>query len=199
MRKVNDCAQEAEIEIVIIKKLLQKIKFEVKISYAKGHQNQIGAHRVNSLRHLIKECHKQARGMQETALSKENATNVECHGYYRLIEDRIITSQVIQKIVRIIDARVIEKQHMGKKLEYKVDFIEIKALNVLKTKKVTSLIVKYTPRHYYFGVRDSMINGNVVDKYCLDSKKQKGKTIILGTAKQLSLERTSQKDYFWNY
>ena len=63
--------QETGAEIAMIKKSLKKIKFDAEMSVIKGHEEQIGPYRSNSLKHLIKECDKNAREMRKNAHRKE--------------------------------------------------------------------------------------------------------------------------------
>ena len=71
----------------MIKRVLRKIKFEVKVSIEKGHEKQIGPYHSNPLKYLIKECNRNAREMQENAYSKEPKTNIKFYGSYGLIHN----------------------------------------------------------------------------------------------------------------
>jgi len=57
----NMLAQEARAKILMIKKLIGKMKFEVKIQLVKEHEDQIGQYNTNPLKHLIKEYDEKAR------------------------------------------------------------------------------------------------------------------------------------------
>ena len=59
--KHNTYAQEAGSEVAMIKKLLQKIKFDVEISLEKGHGKIIGSYQINPLKYLLRECDKTSR------------------------------------------------------------------------------------------------------------------------------------------
>ena len=54
--KSNSHAQEAGAKIIMIKKLLSKIKFDIEIKLLKGPENQIGLCSRNPLKYLLKEC-----------------------------------------------------------------------------------------------------------------------------------------------
>ena len=60
-----------------------------------------------------------------------------------------------------------ERRYAKKKLGYKYDFIDTKARNLFNSNEVTPSIIKYAHRFNHFGLRDSMINNNMVEAYCL--------------------------------
>ena len=103
--KLNTYAQEAGAKITMIKWVLRKIKFKVEISIEKGHRKQIELYCSHPLKHLIKECDRNAREMQENTHSKEHKTNIKFYGSYSLMHNGNIASRTIQELVRIIDAK----------------------------------------------------------------------------------------------
>ena len=73
-----------------------------------------------------------------------------------------IASRIIQEIIRMIDARKYEKEYDKKKLEYRYNFVNHEARNVFLTKEVIPLLIKYSHGYNHYGLRDSLINNNMV-------------------------------------
>ena len=71
IKKSNMCAQEAGVEIAMMKHVMKKIKFEAQIKLVKGHEEQIGTHDQNPLKHLMRDCDRRARKTREE-ISKKN-------------------------------------------------------------------------------------------------------------------------------
>ena len=78
----------------------------------------------------------------------------------------MVTSREIQEIVRIIDSKQNEKSYAVKKSGYKYDFVDIEARNAFQSNKVSLSMIKCAHGFNYFGLRDSMINGTIIELYC---------------------------------
>jgi len=101
--------------------------------------------------------------MQENAHRKESITNIKFYGCYGLMYNGNIALRTIQETIRIIDARKYEKEYNKKKLEYRYDFVDYKARNVFLIKEVIPLLIKYSYGYNHYGLRDSLINDNMVE------------------------------------
>ena len=53
-----------------------------------GHEKQIGRCLANPLKHILKECNRRSRHMQEDAKNKEYKTNIKFCGSHSLIYDK---------------------------------------------------------------------------------------------------------------
>ena len=76
VQKSNMHAQEAGAEISMIKTLLRKIKFEVRLKLVRGHEDPTGQCNTQRLKYLIKECDLKASKARENVLSNEITTNI---------------------------------------------------------------------------------------------------------------------------
>ena len=56
--------QESESEILQIKDLLEKIKYEIKLKLAIGYENPTDQYDVQQLKHLMKECNTMSKEAQ---------------------------------------------------------------------------------------------------------------------------------------
>ena len=74
--------------------------------------------------------------------------------------------RVINEVVRIIDAREKEKEYANKKYEYRKEFIDIEARKVFQTGKVAISMIKYAYGFNHYGLREVMINNNMVESIC---------------------------------
>ena len=79
------CAQEAGAEISMIKTLLRKIKFEVRLKLVRGHEDPTGQCNTQRLKYLIKECDLKASKARENVLSNEITTNIACEPFQALL------------------------------------------------------------------------------------------------------------------
>ena len=104
--------------------------------------------------------------MQEDAHANEQITNIKFCGVYGLMHNRNIVPRSMQELVRIIDAKHYEIEHAKKKLEHKLDFIDIEARNVFTTKEVTPSIMKCAYEFNHYGLRDTLINNEMVETQC---------------------------------
>ena len=77
-------AQEAGAEIAMIKKLLEKIKFEVEIELVRGYEKEIETYRQQTLKHLICECNQSARRTREEIYKRDNISNIKFYSSYSL-------------------------------------------------------------------------------------------------------------------
>ena len=80
-------------------------------------------------------------------------------------------SRLIKEVVRIINAIENEEEYVIKKYGHKKEFIDKGARNTFKIGKVTISIIKYAHRFNYYGLREAMINNNIVEATCPRYKK----------------------------
>ena len=93
----------------MIKRLLRKIKFEVKIHLLWGHDENIGEYWQNPLKHLIKQYDRKARKKREEIESEVCNNNIKYYGIYVLEKDGIAQTRSTKEVFRIIDAKKEEK------------------------------------------------------------------------------------------
>ena len=105
MTRNNIYAQEAGAEVAMIKKLIEKIKFDVKIQLVKGSDAQSNQESTIQLKKLIQECDGKANEIRLHIKRKEGITNIQYFGSYGIMRNSIVISRAIQEIVRIIDAK----------------------------------------------------------------------------------------------
>ena len=67
----------------------------------------------------------------------------------------------------MLNARENKRKHAKKKLRCKKDFIDLEARNSFKLKKVVTSMIKCSTRHNHYGLRDAMINNDMVEATCL--------------------------------
>ena len=164
--KCNEYAKEARSEISMIKRLFDKIKFNVVLQLMRGHEESIERYQTQPLKHLIRECDTNAKEERLNAMHRERDANVKYFGSYAIMKDRVVLSRSIQEIVRIIDSKKAEENYGREKLKYKYDFVDAEARNVFNSKKVTTSMMKCAHGFNHYGLRDSLINNNMIDDSC---------------------------------
>ena len=164
--KFNEYAKEAGGEIAVIKEKLQNIKFDVELSLERGHSEVTGRYQTNPLKYLLKECDKTSREMQETARERQIKTNLKFYGSYSLVYDGNIIARSVQETLRIVDARSSEEAYHKEKLGYRYNFVDYEARDVFKVKDITPSIIKCTYGYNHYGLRDALLNNNMVEERC---------------------------------
>ena len=164
--KSNIYAMEAGGEIAAIKDKMNRIKFQVKIVWNKGHEKNIGAYGQHPTKHLLRECDKIARGVRENLNQKEGITNIKFYGNYALKQDDQIHLRSINEIIRRIDAKEDEYDYAKTKLGYRYDMVDIEARNAFKVGRVTTAMLKCVYGYNHYGQRDAIINENMVEEIC---------------------------------
>ena len=74
----------------MIKRLLQKIRFDVEIKLTQGYENNIGLCQQYPLKHLMHEYDIRAKKTREEINCRENKSNVKFHRYHRLKRRKIV-------------------------------------------------------------------------------------------------------------
>ena len=97
----------------------------------------------------------------------ERITNIKYYGNYVLMYKGIIASRAIQEVIRVIDGKRAEQQYAKKKIGYRYEFVDAEARNIFNSRVVTPSMIKCTYRFNQFGLRDLMINKNMVEAYYL--------------------------------
>ena len=98
---------------------------------------------------------------------KENDTNVKHLGMHAFVKNGNMLSRSTQEMLRIIDAKKLEEKHGEKKLGYEHEHVYKEARNAFNPKNITTSIIKCAHGCNHFSLRDSMINNNIIDAYCL--------------------------------
>jgi len=164
--KSNIYAQEGGAEIAAIKEIIDRINFEIKITLVKSHDKQIGTYQENPIKHIIRECDKEARRTREQISTKPSCTNIKFEGRYCLRRDGKIQSRAIKEIIRIADAREEEKEYAKEKFNHRAEFIDMEARNAFSTGEVTTAMIKLAHGFNHYGLRDAMINDQMFDATC---------------------------------
>ena len=84
IRKTNQYAQNVGAEIAQIKKVIKKIKYEIKIKLVKGHPKRVETRREDTTAHLMKQCDEVARKTREKIEEQSNMTNIKYYGCYSM-------------------------------------------------------------------------------------------------------------------
>ena len=82
--KPNVYAKDSGAEIAQIKRLLEKIKFEIQIELVKGHKKPEGNYQQKPLQHLILECDQEATKQRERISEKNQIHNIKFEGFCAL-------------------------------------------------------------------------------------------------------------------
>ena len=77
-----------------------------------------------------------------------------------------LQSRATQEVVRTIDAREKEEEHANKKYGHRKEFIDMEARNVFQTGKVTTSMIKCAHGFNHYGLREAMMNNNMVESTC---------------------------------
>ena len=115
---------------------------------------------------MIRECDKRARNVRELISNENSITNITFYGSYNVTRAGEMQSKAVNEVVRIVDAREEESKHVEKKYGHKKEFIDIEARNAFKIGKVTPSMMKCAHGYNHYGVREAMINNNMVDSMC---------------------------------
>ena len=103
---------------------------------------------------------------RECTRIQNSNTNAQCLGMCALKKNIILLSRSMQETIRIINAKKAEEKHGEKKMNYKHDFVDKEARNSFNPKTVTVSMMKCAHRHNHFGLRDSLINNNMIEAHC---------------------------------
>jgi len=164
--KSNEYAKEAGGEIATIKKLLSKIRFNVVLKLVRGHEEEIEQYQLQPLKHLIRECDMKAKKEREDVMNRDRDTNIKYYGSYALKKENVVLSRSIQESVRIIDSKKAEKEYGREKMKYKYNFVDADVRNAFNSKKVTTSMMTCAHGFNHYGLRDTLINKNMIDAYC---------------------------------
>ena len=127
--KPNKYVQEARAEIALIKQLMKKINFEVEIKLMRGHEKGVVRYENEPVKWLIRQCDKEAEQAREEAMKQMRESNIKYYGRYSLMKDSIVQMRSVKEILRVIDSKEEESKQAKKKLEYKLNFVDLEARN----------------------------------------------------------------------
>jgi len=164
IKKTSEYVQEAGAKIAMIKRELEKIKFNVESKYIKSHDKIKGTWRQEPLLHLIKECDSKAREIRETIKEKVGNTNIKYFGYYTLSMNGNIIGRSTKEAIRVIDAKKKEEEYAKEKFKEKYDFVDVEARNIFSN--CTTSMIKCSNRYNHYGLRDALINDNMIEAIC---------------------------------
>ena len=164
--KASIFAQDAGAEIAQIKSLKDKIKFEIELLLVRGHEKIVSPYSSAPLKHLIKECDENAKKIRTLTHEKPGVHNIKFLGSFAITQDGVVINRSIKEAIRIIDARKSEIECAKEKFGLKANFIDINAREAFKTKSVPASMLKCASGHNHYGVRNQMINNNMVGSEC---------------------------------
>ena len=119
-KKSNICAQEAGVEIAMIKQIIKKIKFEIELKLVKGHKKQIRTYYQNPLKHLHCECDRRVRQAREEISNKMSNMSINFYRSYSIKRKRELQSRSIKEVTRTINARKNEEEYMKRSMDIKI-------------------------------------------------------------------------------
>ena len=163
--KCNDYDQNAGLEIVMIKKLINKINFNVMLELVQGYENKIEECRVQPLKHAIKEYDVKSKNARENALEKERDTSIKHYRICALMKNDITLTRLMQETIRVADVKETEKKCGEHKLGCEYDFVDKDTQNAFNLKNDTAFIMKCSYGHNYFELRNSMINNSMLEAH----------------------------------
>ena len=82
------------------------------------------------------------------------------------MKDGIVQMRSVKEMLRVIDSKEEERKQAKKKLEYKVNFVDLEARNSFRANNVTTSIIKCAYGFNHYGLRHSMINDNLIEENC---------------------------------
>ena len=164
--KLSIHTQDAGAEIVQIRKLLKKIKFEVDFKLVRGHKTPSGPFQTKTAEHLMRMCDNNARIVRETCDDKENETNMKYAGFWAMSVNGNMSTNSVKETMRNIDAEKSLTDHVKIKCKHQADFIDLEARRAFNNKDVTPSVIKCTHGFNHYGVRDAAINKGVTEVEC---------------------------------
>ena len=114
----------------------------------------------------MKECDEEARALRENIEDQPNKINIKYLGLCMVKVQGIISNTYVKEMVSKVDAREIEEAYVKEKIGYNAEYVDVEARNVFPMKKVTTSIIKYANRYNYYGLRDVIINKNMINSEC---------------------------------
>ena len=98
--------------------------------------------------------------------TNERESNIKYYGRYSLMKDSIVQMRYVKEILRVIDSKEEESKQAKKKLEYKLNFVDLEARNSFQANKVTTSVIKCAHGFNHYGLRHSMINEKLIEANC---------------------------------
>ena len=83
-----------------------------------------------------------------------------------MIVNRNIVTNSINEVVQIIDAEKSEMEYAMTKYKSKIDFIDLEARNIFLNRKIILSMIKYSHRYNHYGLRNALINNNIIGVKC---------------------------------
>ena len=80
------------------------------------------------------------------------------------------------------------------KYGHRKEFIDIEARNAFKMGKVATLMIKYSHRFNHYGLRETMINNNIVEAICPRCEKVETQDYVIKYEETISLRKEFIKD-----
>lgn len=111
------------------------------------------------------------RKTREEISAKTNENNMKFYGSYSKTRKGELQSKAIKEVIRIIDTRENEEEYAKNKCRYRKDFICMKARNAFATGKASTSMIKCAHGFNHYGLREAIINNNMVEAACLRIEK----------------------------
>ena len=166
IKRNSEVTKDAGAEIIEMKNIVNRIKFDVEFKLIRGHSPTIGPFLRNPLLWIIKECDIKAREMRQRCDERETATNIKFVGKCALqIKGKIVTNS-IKEAIRIADASTSFKEYVKEKHKHNADVIDVKARDVFQNKRVTASMIACSHGFNHYGERDAMINKMMTTMEC---------------------------------
>jgi len=166
LMKPSIYTREAGAEIARIKRIMDKVSFEIEIRLIRGHEAPKEPYQVEPLTYLIREYNLKARKGREKLYTKEDIYNIKYFGVYAIKKGSKVVSRSIREAIRIEDAKQSESQYTNRKFKIKIDFIDLDARDTFNGKKVSTSVIKCANAFNQYGVRDEIINKQTVGREC---------------------------------
>ena len=142
----------------------------------------------------MRDCDRRARKTREEISKKTNENNIKFYGSYSVKRKGELQSRAIKEVIRIVDAREKEKEHALKKHGCKKEFVDMEARNDFKIGKVTTSMIKCAHGHNHYGLREAMINNNMVEATCPRCEKVETWNHVIKCEKTIALRKQFIKE-----
>lgn len=93
--KCNEHAKEAGSEIAMIKRSLDKIKFNAVLKLMRGHEDSTERYQLQPLKHLIRECDIKSKEERINAINRERDANLKYFRSHAIMKENAVLSRSI--------------------------------------------------------------------------------------------------------
>ena len=150
-----------------MKNILKSMKFDIEFKFTRMQKDRQCDIQCQPLETLLKVCDGKAKESLEKSYLNERETNIKFVGLASLeIKGRMVTNSV-KEAMRIEDAKMSLKSYIEDKFQHNHHVIDFEVRNAFKCKEVTVPVLKCAYGCNYYGIRNALINDDLIEKECL--------------------------------